>query len=66
MEHVTIAAQSCPMAAADAERLADQTRDHICDVCWGSGEVRWNPSPVNDPQAELDAECSRCGGTGAV
>jgi hypothetical protein len=28
--------------------------------CWGSEEIRWNPSRINDPQCELDAPCPGC------
>lgn len=28
--------------------------------CGGSGEVAWNPSPINDPQCEQTAPCPGC------
>jgi DnaJ-class molecular chaperone len=37
-----------------------------CPDCGGSGEIRWNPSSVHDPQLEQSAMCSTCRGDGMV
>jgi DnaJ-class molecular chaperone len=37
-----------------------------CPRCDGSGEIGFNPSPINDPQCADSAPCNVCHGEGVV